>query len=404
MQDIYFDNSATTKPCTEAVEAAANAMTDVWGNPSSLHFCGKRAAELVNSCRNEIITSLLGSKAAARLPKRAGLVMPSGIGRLIFTSSGTESDNLAIVGTVRSCKIKAPRVITTDSEHPAVLNTLSALENEGVEVYKLSTVGGKIDIDEFKNALTPNTALVTIMAANNETGAVYEVGELFSYAKKALPNVVCHTDCVQAFQKIAFTPESLSADMITVSGHKVHAPKGIGALYVSEALIKKNRPFPIIHGGGQEWNFRSGTESVPLIAAFAAAVKRNGSDRAYAEFTEKTSRLRELIIKNLPSGVRVNAPLGRYVPHILSLTLPVRKSQPVLNYLSAEGIYISSGSACSSHKDTVSHVLTSFGLSHEEADRTVRVSLDSENTEAEAVAFCSALERAVNKLGGGLNK
>ncbi len=399
MQEIYFDNSATTKPCKEAVDAAVTAMSDVWGNPSSLHSCGKRASELLRSCRNELLTALLGDSISSKLPKKPGLITPSGIGRLIFTASGTESDNLAIIGTVKSCKIKNPRVITTDSEHPAVLNTLAALEAEGVEVYKLSTVGGKIDFEEFKNALTPNTALVTVMAVNNETGAIYELEKLFSYAKKAVQGVICHTDCVQAFQKIPFTPASLSADMISISGHKIHAPKGIGALYVSDALIKKKRPFPIIYGGGQEEFFRSGTESVPLIAAFAAAVKRNGSANANTAFSEKATLLRDTLIKNLPSGVQVNTPLGRSAPHIVSLTLPVKKSQPVLNFLSAEGIYVSSGSACSSHKDTVSHVLTAFGLSHDEADRTVRVSFGMENTEAEVLIFCDALERAISKLG-----
>ncbi len=399
MQDIYLDNSATTRPCKESIEAALSAMNDTWGNPSSLHAHGTRAAELVHSCRNEILTALLGKNIASKLPKKPRLITPNGIGRLIFTSSGTESDNLAITGIIRSCKVKDPRVITTDSEHPAVLNTLLALEKEGVQVYKLSTVNGVIDIDEFKNALTPNTVLITIMAVNNETGALYELKELFSYAKKTVPDVICHTDCVQAFQKIGFTPDSIGADIVTLSGHKIHAPKGIGALYVSDALVKKKRPFPIIHGGGQEEFFRSGTESVPLISAFAAAVKHNGSDEAHIAFESKTSALRKLLIDNLPSGVRVNTPLGKYVPHIVSLTLPVRKSQPVLNFLSAQGIYVSSGSACSSHKDTVSHVLTAFGLSHDDADRTVRVSLDAENTEKDVLIFCDALKMAIEKLG-----
>ena len=399
MQDIYLDNSATTKPCAASVEAAVNAMNDTWGNPSSLHSRGKKAAELVHTCRNEIFTALLGKNIASKLPKRPGLITPSGIGRLIFTASGTESDNLAITGIIRSCKVKNPRVITTDSEHPAVLNTLSELEKDGAEVYKLSTVNGVIDMEEFKKALTPNTVLITIMAVNNETGAIYELKELFSYAKRMLPNVICHSDCVQAFQKIGFTPDTLGADMVTVSGHKVHAPKGIGALYVSDALIKKKRPFPIIHGGGQEDFFRSGTESVPLIAAFAAAVKANGSDGAHISFTEKTALLRKTLSDNLPSGVRINTPLGKYVPHIVSLTLPVKKSQPVLNFLSSEGIYVSSGSACSSHKDTVSHVLTAFGLSHDDADRTIRVSFDTKNTVDDVLLFCDALKRAIEKLG-----
>ena len=395
---IYFDNSATTLPCEAAVTAAENAMRNVWGNPSSLHKAGTDAAELLLLSRNEILKALHGEKIAPLLPRRSGFKAGKGVGKLIFTASGTEANNLAILGTLEKCKIKAPRIITTDSEHPSVLEPIEKLRTLGADVVKLSTKGGRIDVDELKNALTPNTVLVSIMLVNNETGAVYNVSEAFKTAKSIVSDVICHTDCVQAFQKVPFSPASLFADMITVSGHKVHAPKGVGALWVKDELIAKGRPLPHVLGGGQEDAFRSGTENIPGIAAFAAAVKVNGSDKAYIRFSEKTKLLRELILERLPASVKLNMPLDGHTPHILSLTLPTRKSQPMLNYLSAENIYISSGSACSSHKNTVSHVLTAFGLTNDEADRTIRVSLDASNTEEEAICFSEKLTEGINKL------
>lgn len=398
MLNIYFDNSATTRPCEAAISAMNTAMKDTFGNPSSLHKAGNDASELLLHSRNEILKALHGEKITPLLPRKSGFKSGNGVGKLIFTASGTESDNLAIFGTLDGCKIKDPRIITTDSEHPAVLMPAEKLKTLGAEVVKLSTKGGKIDIDELKSALTPNTVLISVMYINNETGAIYDVPEIFKTAKSLLPGIICHTDCVQAFQKIPFTPASLSADMITVSGHKVHAPKGVGALWVSDGLIAKGRPHPHILGGGQEDSFRSGTENIPGIAAFAAAVRANGSDKAYADFSEKTARLRALLIDSLPKRVVINEPKGAFSPHILSLALPTRKSQPMLNYLSAEGIYVSSGSACSSHKNTVSHVLTAFGLSNDEADRTIRVSLDSSNTEEEVKTFCRVLSEGISKL------
>ncbi len=395
---IYLDNSATTRPCDEAISAMENAMKNIWGNPSSLHRAGSDAAALLFEARNEIYLSILGQRVRPLLARRPGMPNRDGVGRLIFTSSGTESDNLAIIGAVRSCKIKNPKVITTDSEHPAVLNTLKSLEAEGVQTVYLSTKGGVINEAEFENALSADVALITIMHVNNETGAVYDISKLFAQAKKRLPDVICHTDCIQSYLKVPFTPAGISADMITVSAHKVHGPKGVGALWVCDALAKKNRPVAIIHGGGQEHGIRNGTENIPGISSFAAAVKAAGSDSAYKAFKEKTSALRKLIEENLPVNTVINTPKGDFTPHIISITLPVKKSQPMLNYLSAEGIYVSSGSACSSHKDTVSHVLTAFGLSHDEADRTIRVSLSEENTESDVLEFCKVLSDGINKL------
>ncbi len=395
---IYLDNSATTKPCEAAVLEMEKTMRTAWGNPSSLHRAGTEAATLLMQARNEIILSLLGQRVKGLLPSRPGMPGRGGTGRLIFTSSGTESDNLAIMGAVHSCKIKNPRIITTDSEHPAVLNTLEHLEANGAEIIRISTKNGVIDENEFANALTSNTVLVTMMYVNNETGAVYDIPKLFALAKGKLPHVICHTDCVQAYLKTPLSPSYLKADMITLSSHKVHGPKGVGALWISDELAKKNRISVLTHGGGQEYALRSGTENLSGISAFAAAVKHLGSDKAYEAFTSKTLYLRQILEKNLPKGAKINTPSGKFSPHIISITLPVPKSQPMLNFLSGEGVYISSGSACSSHKDTVSHVLTAFGLTHDEADRTVRVSLCSENTEEEILTLCRLLEEGIRKL------
>ncbi len=395
---IYLDNSATTKPCDAALVEMERIMRTVWGNPSSLHRVGTEAATVLMQARNEILLSLLGQRVKPLLPSRPSIPARNGTGRLIFTSSGTESNNLAILGTVSSCKTKNPRIITTDSEHPAVLNTLSYLEENGAEVIHLSTKNGIIDEEEFAKALTPNTLLITIMYVNNETGAMYDIPKLFTLAKSRLPSVICHTDCVQAYLKAHISPSYLKADMITVSSHKVHGPKGVGALWISDELIKKNRMSIVTHGGGQEYGLRSGTENLSGISAFAAAVKCLGSDQAHEVFISKTSALREILEKNLPNGAKINTPSGKYCPHIVSITLPIPKSQPMLNFLSGEGVYISSGSACSSHKNTVSHVLTAFGLTHNEADRTVRVSLCSENTENDILTFCHLLEEGIRKL------
>ncbi len=399
MSIIYLDNSATTRPCDEAVNAMNSAMTECYGNPSSLHALGTKASELLLESRNELLCSLWGASIKPKLPRRPGMTGGEEFGKLIFTASGTESDNLAILGAVNASKIKAPEIIVTDSEHPAVLNTADALAHKGIKVHKLKTASGKIDIDELKSYLCANTVLVSVMYVNNETGAIYDVPEIFKAVKAYSKDILCHTDCVQAYQKVPFTPKSLCADMITVSAHKVHGPKGVGALWISADTVRKNKLAQTIYGGGQEGGLRSGTENLPGIAAFAAAVKANGSDKGAAGFIEAVTPLREYLLANLPANLTVNKPVGSFTPHIISISTPLQKSQPLLNYLSALGIYVSSGSACSSHKNTVSHVLTAFGLSNSVADGTIRVSLDSTNTEADILAFCASLENAIRKLG-----
>ena len=399
MNSIYLDNSATTKPCKEAVSAMEKAMTSVYGNPSSVHGAGCVAAQLLLDSRNEIMCALFGENMRNLLPATPVSRSKAGAyGNVFFTAGGTESDNTAIFGTLAGCGIENPEIVTTDSEHPAVLNSVKYLETKGVKVHYLKTVGGIVSEDELKSKLNGKTALVSVMHTNNETGAVYDVGKLFSEVKKINKNIVCHTDCVQSFQKQCFTPFTLNADMVTVSAHKVHGPKGVGALWISENLLKKKMPLPLIYGGGQESGLRSGTENLPGIAAFAAAVKANGGCDAWKNFDMKTSRLRQLIRNGLPDECIINESVGKTAPHIVSISLPVVKSEPVLNLLSSEGVYISAGSACSSHGKKISHVLRAFGLDDKTADATVRVSTDTDNSESDIEVFCEKLRLAVKRM------
>lgn len=368
---IYFDNSATTAPCEEAIAAMRLAAEKMWGNPSSRHRVGMDAHRLTEAAREQVLFAL-GVRDTAS-------------GKLFFCGSGTEADNLAVFGTAYAKPSRTvKRMIVTDSEHPAILEPMKQLSvRGGFEIVRLSTRGGVLDLAELEAALTPNTVLLSIMAVNNETGARYDLASAFALAKQKVANVITHTDAVQAFRKIPFSPSKVGADMVTVSGHKIHGPKGIGALYVSGKVLTAKQIVPLIYGGGQEQGMRSGTENVIGIAGFGAAATRPPMGTA-------TAAVREHILSHLPEGVRANLPPVA-APHILSLTLPDVKSETVLNDLSAKGICISAGSACASHGKGASHVSLAFGLTAAEADTTVRISLDDTATVEEADRFLSAL-------------
>lgn len=383
MDYIYFDNSATTRVSDASAKAAENALRCHWGNPSSVHGKGIEAEKLVSSARAAIVKAL-------------GVKNPRS-GRLIFTGSGTEADNLAISGTIYGKKYRfRPRIVTTDSEHPAVANTISYAEANGFEVVRLSTIGGVIDGEQLSSALTPETVLVSVMRVNNETGAVYDVGKIFGLAKQRCPEAVTHCDAVQGFMKLNCAPSKLNADLVTVSGHKIGAPKGIGALWCNEELIFHKRLKPIIFGGGQEGGLRSGTENVCGIAGMGAAAEERAqnmiSDR------ETVSALRERLISSLPDGVTVNQPLGDFLPNIVSLYVPGIKSEVLVRHMSANGVCISAGSACSSKKLKTSPVLAAFGLDPSRTDSTVRISFSHENTIPEVDRFVSLLSEAMGRL------
>ena len=257
---IYLDNSATT-PLSEAVMEKMRETMAIYGNPSSLHSAGQTAETLLNTAREQLLRGF-----GLRPRQREGTV--------IFTSCGTEATALALFGTAYAKERReANRILTTDSEHPSVERALERLEKDGFEIVRIPTRNGMLDMEALECALDKKIFLATMMLVNNETGAVYEIGEAFRKIKERYPTAITHCDAVQAFMKLPFTPSSLHADLITVSGHKIHAPKGVGALYVSTELIKAKKIVPFLVGGGQENGFRSGTENTIGIAAFGTAVE-----------------------------------------------------------------------------------------------------------------------------------
>ena len=384
MRDIYLDNSATTPICQEAKDKMIDAM-ECFGNPSSLHKKGFDSSKLIDEARTKVLNSLFvrGGKAE----------------NLVFTAGGTEADNFALVGVAYAKTRRANRIITTDSEHSAIEKTLIELENDGFEVVRLSTKNGVIDIEEFKSAMNKNTLIVSIMHVNNETGAIYNIKECFKLAKQINPDVVTHTDAVQSYMKLKVSPLDLCADLISISAHKIHGPKGIGALYISPEVIKKKQIKPIIYGGGQEFGFRSGTENLVGIAGFGAA-----AERGFKNLAKDVTSMRELrtyALEKLSSlNVRVNLPQGECAPHIINITLPSIKSETMLHHLSANGIYVSSGSACSSNSATkkISRALRGFGISDFDADCSMRISFSPFSTKEDIDELILNLEYGINKL------
>lgn len=378
---IYLDCAATTRPCAEAVAAVTSALTEKWGNPSSTHRAGLDARRSLDSARAVILSSL-GVRRD---------------GELIFTSSGTESNDLATLGVCRS-KSRRGRIIVTEGEHASVFASAKQAEAEGFELVTIPTRGGELDMDTLRHAVTPDTVLVSHMLVNSETGARYDVESAFRLVRAASPNAVCHCDAVQGYMKIPFTAASLGADLITVSAHKIHGPKGAAALYISSGVLRRRAISPVIFGGGQESGLRSGTVNVPAILGFAAAVER--ASKTAREDAERMNSLRCRAIENLMQAdlnIRPNLPPVS-APHILSITLPGIKSETALNYLSAREICISSGSACSTHSKNISRALLAFGLSEREADTTVRMSLCRDTTEDEIDEFTAALTEGVRTL------
>lgn len=380
MKEIYLDNSATTPLCDEAISAMTEAMA-IYGNPSSLHSLGLSAERLVDGARTAV-----GNALGVRMMKP---------GQLIFTSCGTEATNLAIRGCVYAkARRSANKIVTTDSEHPATENTLHALESDGFRVVRIATRGGVLDIAQLERELDAETLMVTMMLVNNETGARYDLAKVFALAKQRNPKVITHCDAIQGFLKYKFTPASLGADLISISAHKIHGPKGVGALYVNADILKQRKLTPVLYGGGQEFGFRSGTENVLGIVGFGAAAKK--AFLTLDENIAKMAALREYAILKLSAlDVRLNIPLGATAPHIVNFTLPNIKSETMLHYLSGEGIFVSSGSACSSHSHAPSRALTAFGLSANDADCSIRVSLSAENTEAD-------IDTLIERLHNGL--
>ena len=383
MNEIYLDNSATT-PLSDAAKARMREVMEIYGNPSSLHASGQAAHEVLEAARKTVAATL-------------GLRRPEA-GQITFTSCGSEADNLAILGTAYAKpRRRGGRIITTDSEHAGVENAMRVLEKDGFEVVRIATKGGVLDLEQLSAALTKNTFLVSLMAVNNETGAAYDIATAFAMAKAKDPNIVTHTDAVQGYLKMRLTPVALRADLVTLSAHKIRGPKGVGALYASPEALKRRDFVPLLLGGGQEQGFRSGTENLIGIAGFGAA-----AGEGFANLTADVARLSELrdyaIERLSPLPVRLNLPQGKSAPHILNLTLPDIKSETMLHALSADGIYVSNGSACSSHSHKVSSALTAFGLPASDAECSIRVSLGNQNTREDIDALVGSLSRAIERL------
>lgn len=380
---IYLDNSATTPLSQGAKDSMISAM-ECFGNPSSKHILGTNAKKMLDTARENI-------------GRCFGVNAVSG-DKIFFTASGTEANNMAIFGSVYAKKrVKGAKIITTDSEHSSVENAMKRLEGDGFTVIRLKTRGGVIDMDELRSSLDDSVILISLMMVNNETGAVYDVEKCFSLAKAKNPDIVTHCDAIQGFLKVPFTPKKIKADLVSVSAHKIHGPKGVGALFVSAEILKRRLLIPHVVGGGQEGGFRSGTENMIGICGFSAAAVEGFS--AFRSNVKKMTLLRDTCEKMLEgSEIRVNKPSGARAPHILSLTLPKIKSETMLNFLSAREICVSSGSACSSHSRNISSALVGFGLTESEADTTVRVSISAYNTEEDVRALADALSDGVNAL------
>ena len=370
----YLDNAATTKVCDEAAQAAFAAMTENYGNPSSTHTKGREANRLLEQARKQV------SAALGCTP-----------GELIFTSCGSESDNWAILGGAEAMKRKGKHVISSAVEHDAVRRSLDELESRGFEVTRLAPdEKGGISLDSVVSALRDDTILVSLMLVNNETGAVTDISSIAKAVKKRCPAALVHTDAVQGFMKVPFAAKSLGADMISISGHKIHAPKGIGALYIKNGLKLK----PFILGGSQENGRRAGTEAMPQIAAFGAAceIARVGM----AENIARMEALRERAVERLSREIPELVLIGGGSPHILSISLPGWRSEVLMNYLEAKEVYVSRSSACK--KGGRSHVLEAMGLSSRVIDGAIRIGLSRFTTEEDVDALCAALKEAHDTL------
>ena len=357
---IYLDNSATTKPCIQAVEAMTKAMTENWGNPSALYEFGIDTARELRNARSKVAAAM-GAEPE----------------RVFFTSGGTEADNWAVFGTVKRMGKRGKHLITTAMEHHAILNCFKELESQGFEVTYLKPDSmGRISSEDLKNALRKDTILVSIMMVNNEVGSVMPISQLAKLTHKLCPDAIFHTDAVQGFLKVPFQAKTLGADLISVSSHKIHGPKGVGALYVSPRL--KSFP-PLLLGGGQESGYRSGTEGTPSIFGFAAAAEAM-SKTLREDISRETDLIASLAerLSCLP-GVVING--AHEAPHILSVSIPGVPTQNSINILQDAQICVSAGSACA--KGHRSHVLTAMGIRPDIIDCTFRVSLCRDTTREE---------------------
>ena len=364
MTEIYLDNSATTRVLDSVAHIVTKVMCEDYGNPSSMHMKGVQSENYIKMAKNVIAKNLKVNEK-----------------EIYFTSGGTESDNLAIIGTAMANKRAGNHIITTCIEHPAVLRTMEYLETHGFQVTYLSVdLAGRIRLEELEQVLTPNTILVSIMHTNNEIGAVQPIAEAGNIIKRYNPNIVFHVDAVQGYGKFRIYPKKMGVDLMSVSGHKIHGPKGVGFLYINE----KVKIIPISYGGGQQKGMRSGTDNVPGIAGLAKAV-----EEIYKNFdkdVEKLYKLKEYFVYELLQipDVKINGYTGyNSAPHIVSLSVRGVRSEVMLHALEDRGIYVSAGSACSSHKPTPSATLKAIKVEKDMLESTIRFSFSIFTTREE---------------------
>lgn len=372
--NCYLDNSATTKPCKEAVSAAEKAMTEAFGNPSSLHQYGFSALQMLEEARARVAKALSASA-----------------NEIYFTPSGTVANNTAIFGAVMQNRRRGNKIVTTAFEHPSVENCMRRLEEQGFEVVRLSPdASGNITAAQFEDAVDDKTILVSLMAVNNEVGSILPFDKIQNIIRRKNAPALLHVDAVQGFMKLPIVPKKCGVDLLSVSAHKIHGLKGAGALYLRNGLHLK----PYVLGGGQEGGICSGTQAMPAIAAFGAAVRAAGD---ILKNQERVRALYDRLVNGLLQidGVRINSPENA-LPYIVNISVEGIPSQVSVNYLSSVGIYVSAGSACA--KGHRSPVLTAMGLSASEIDTAVRLSLSRETTESEIDACLEAIKTEVQTL------
>lgn len=369
--EVYFDNSATTRVYDEAIDIMVKTMKEDYGNPSSLHLKGLDAEHLVKNSTNKVC------KILKCLPEE-----------IVFTSGGTESNNMAIVGSALAKKRTGKHIVVSSVEHASVSAVMQFLIREGYEVtYVPCNEKGIVSPEAFADAVRDDTILVSCMHINNEVGSIMPVAEISRAVKKKNPNVYFHVDAIQSFGKIETLPKNMGADLMSVSGHKIHGPKGSGFLYIKKGILIR----PIIYGGGQQKNMRSGTENVPAIAGLGVAVEKTFDD--FDNKIQHISSLRNALVQGLTSidEVYTNSDVQNGAPHIASISFVGVRAEVMLHALEDKGIYVSSGSACSSNKSKESAVLTAMGLDKKRLESTLRFSFGEDNTMEE-------VEYAINTI------
>lgn len=370
----YLDNSATTKPCEKAIQNINFALSDTWGNPSSLYDLGFRAQQLVDNTRKSV-ASLLKCRDD----------------EIYFVGSGTEGNNTAILGAALARKKRGNRIVTTSIEHPSVLETMKRLEDNGFEIiYLKPQTDGVVSVSDLQEAINKNTVLVSMMLVNNEVGSIQPVKQAASIIKSVGATALLHCDGVQAFGKMPINLSELGVDLFSASAHKIHGPKGVGILYIKKGITIK----PLITGGGQEKNIRSGTESVPLIYGLDGAIAELGNIGLTAKSISELNRYAKDTL--LETGlVKINSP-DNAVPFILNVSVEGYRSETLLHFLESQGVYVSSGSACA--KGEGSYVLREMGFDRKRIDSALRISFSRYTTKQDIDALKSALIAATQKL------